>query len=338
VDLGLPTGTDALASNFESWFFLKKIVPPATVIELTLTEKVVAGVTVQGVVQLDRAALADTSIALSNSNPEAVTVPASVVIPAGKDRAQLQLTTAANLNRTTQVKIDARLGASAASGTFTVEVVGVGVTPPQASLFTNRQQQFSALVTGTDNTAVNWSVAPAGGGSVTSTGIYTAPGVAGTFQVIATSVEDSRKAGSSQVVVTVKPKEGKESKDAKETVKELTKEIRTEKISDTKLREVIGTTFVTPIRTAPPATDGTGQPFIRADERPVLDGSVASAEPGTNAAAQTPVAEEPIAKVPAVKKLRAKKRVAKKPAAKKPVVKKAAPRKSPRRRARDGGK
>ena len=127
--------------------------------------------------QLDRAALADTSIALSNSNPEAVTVPASIVIPAGKDRAQLQLTTAANLGVTTQVKIDGRLGTSTASGTFTVEVVGVGVTPPQASLFTNRQQQFSALVTGTDNTAVNWSVA--GGGSITSTGIYTAPGVAG---------------------------------------------------------------------------------------------------------------------------------------------------------------
>ena len=53
--------------------------------------------------------------------------------------------------------------------------------------------------------------------------------------MIATSVEDSRKAGSGQVVVTVKPKEGKESKDTKETRKEFVKEakkIRTEKVTD----------------------------------------------------------------------------------------------------------
>ena len=348
VDLGLPTGTDALASDFESWFFLKKIIPPATLIAMTLTEKVVAGGTIQAAAQLDRAALADTSIALSNSNPEAVTVPASIVIPAGKDRVQLQLTTAANLGVTTQVKIDGRLGASTASGTFTVEVVSVSVTPPQASLFTGRQQQFSALVTGTDNTAVNWSAA--GGGSVTSTGIYTAPGVAGTFQVIATSVEDSRKAASSQVVVTVKPKEGKESKDTKETGKEFTKEkeIRAEKIAENKLRDVIGTGIVSPLRTAPDAaTTGTGQPFIQAAERPALDGSVAPAP-----TAQTPVADEPIVQVPAVKKPLARKPVAKrpstkkpaakkpatkKPAEKKPTAKKTAPSKSSRR-SKDGGK
>ena len=208
------------------------------------------------------------------------------------------------------------------------------MTPPQASLFTNRQQQFSALVTGTDNTAVNWSVA--GGGSVTSTGIYTAPGVAGTFQVIATSVEDSRKAGSSQVVVTVKPKEGKENKDTKETGKEFVKEkeIRTEKVADTKLREVIGTGVLTPIRTAPDAaTAGTGQPFIQAAERPVLDGSVASA-PEPEAAAQTPVAQEPNAQVPAVKKPLAKKPVAKKTPAKKTPAKKTLRKSRPPRKLR----
>ena len=78
----------------------------------------------------------------------------------------------------------------------------------------------------------------------------------------------------------MKPKEGKESKDTKETGKEFVKEkeIRTEKVADTKLREVIGTGVITPIRTAPDAaTAGTGQPFIQAAERPVLDGSVASA-------------------------------------------------------------
>jgi hypothetical protein len=160
--------------------------------------------------------------------------------------------------------------------------------------------------------------------------------VAGTFQVIATSVEDSRKAAASQVVVTVKPKEGKETKDTKETGKEFTKEkeIRVDKIAENKLRDVIGSGVV--IRTAPDAaTAGTGQPFIQAAERPVLDGSFTSApEPEAKVDAQTPNAQEP-----AVKKPLAKKAVAKKTPAKKPAAKKATPGKSPRRRrATDGGK
>jgi hypothetical protein len=166
---------------------------------------------------------------------------------------------------------------------LTVEVVNVSVTPPQASLFTGRQQQFSALVAGTDNTAVNWSVAPANGGSITSTGIYTAPGTAGTFQVIATSVEDNRKAGSSQVSVTEKPKEGKENKDGKDTGKEFVKEfdkIQLEKVTEAKLRDVIANP-IQPLAIRAKGPAGDGQPFIRANERPALEGSVAQALPAS---------------------------------------------------------
>ena len=291
VDLRLPSGNDALASDFESWFFLKKIIPPATLIGFSLTPgKVVAGGTVQGAVKLDRVALTNTAITLALGNPPpagtqpAATIPASVVIPAGKDQAQFPITTLASLGATTAVLINAQLGSAPmiAAG-LTVEVVNVSVTPPQASLFTGRQQQFSALVAGTDNTAVNWSVAPANGGSVTSTGIYTAPSTPGTFQVIATSVEDNRKAGSSQVSVTEKPKEGKENKDGKDTGKEFVKEfdkIQVEKVAEAKLRDVIANP-IQPLAISAKAPAGDGQPFIRAEERPALEGSLAQALPAS---------------------------------------------------------
>ena len=57
--------------------------------------------------------------------------------------------------------------------------------------------------------------------------------------MIATSVADSSKAASSQVSVTVKPKEGKESKDGKDTkefVKERTKEFVKEREIPSKLQ------------------------------------------------------------------------------------------------------
>jgi hypothetical protein len=51
--------------------------------------------------------------------------------------------------------------------------VVVAVTPSSATMTTSQQQQFSAVVLHTSNTAVNWTVV--GPGSITSTGLYTAP-------------------------------------------------------------------------------------------------------------------------------------------------------------------
>ena len=62
--------------------------------------------------------------------------------------------------------------------------------------------QFAASVSGTSNTAVNWSVQEgAAGGSITSTGFYTAPNVAGIFHVVATSQADSSKFATATVTV-----------------------------------------------------------------------------------------------------------------------------------------
>jgi len=74
------------------------------------------------------------------------------------------------------------------------------VAPPGASLTPNQTQQFSAVVNGSVNQAVTWSVGtgsqpelPAGNGTISSTGLYTAPATiigSTTISIQATSVAD----------------------------------------------------------------------------------------------------------------------------------------------------
>jgi uncharacterized protein YjdB len=84
-------------------------------------------------------------------------------------------------------------------------VVTVAVSPASVSLQTGATQAFTATVTGTTNTAVTWSVVEAGGGSVNGSGLYTAPGSAGSYHVKATSVADPSKSNQATVTVTAPP-------------------------------------------------------------------------------------------------------------------------------------
>ena len=89
-----------------------------------------------------------------------------------------------------------------ASATVTVTAPGavsVSITPTTASLPTGGTQQFTAAVTGSTNTAVTWT---ATGGTVSSSGFYTAPATAGTYTVKATSVADTSKSASATVNVS----------------------------------------------------------------------------------------------------------------------------------------
>ena len=95
-----------------------------------------------------------------------------------------------------------------AQATVTVTAVAVTVNPATVSLQTGQQQGFTATVTGTSNTAVTWSVVEAGGGGVSSAGLYTAPAAPGTFHVRATSVADSSKSAQATVTVTTPPPPG----------------------------------------------------------------------------------------------------------------------------------
>ena len=100
------------------------------------------------------------------------------------------------------------------SATATVEVtaaptVAVAVSPSTASIAAGGVTTFTATVTGVENgqsTDVTWSIQEGtSGGSIDSSGKYTAPGTAGTFHVVATSVSDPSKSATAAVTVTAAP-------------------------------------------------------------------------------------------------------------------------------------
>jgi hypothetical protein len=80
--------------------------------------------------------------------------------------------------------------------------VRVLVSPAAVNVGVGGTQAFRAAVTGTSNSAVTWTVEEAGGGSITSSGLYTAPGATGTFHVRATSGADATAYGRATVTVT----------------------------------------------------------------------------------------------------------------------------------------
>ena len=80
--------------------------------------------------------------------------------------------------------------------------VSLTLSPTTASLKPGQQAQFTATVTGTTNSAVNWG---ASGGTISSTGMYNAPSAAGTFTVTATSAADPTKSSSAIVTVASQP-------------------------------------------------------------------------------------------------------------------------------------
>ncbi len=85
--------------------------------------------------------------------------------------------------------------------------VSVGISPSAPALGTDGTQTFTASVTGSTNTTVTWSIQEgAAGGTISASGVYTAPAVvangAGTFHIIATSQADPTKTASATATVT----------------------------------------------------------------------------------------------------------------------------------------
>ncbi len=89
----------------------------------------------------------------------------------------------------------------AASLTVNPAAVQISVSPANATLSMNATQAFSATVTGSGNTAVSWSVVEPDGGSISASGLYTAPAKLGTFHVKATSQADSSRSAQATIVV-----------------------------------------------------------------------------------------------------------------------------------------
>lgn len=100
---------------------------------------------------------------------------------------------------TAESMADNTISASAGVTVTANPVVSVVISPTSASILTNGSQQFDATVSGSSNTAVTWS---ATGGSVSSSGLYTAPSTAGTYTVKATSAADSTESASATVTVS----------------------------------------------------------------------------------------------------------------------------------------
>src|ERR1051326_2206794 len=82
--------------------------------------------------------------------------------------------------------------------------VAVSVGPGTANLFGSQTQQFTATVTGNANTQVSWSINPTTAGTVSSTGLYTAPATIAAVQTVtvtATSVADTSKTATATVTL-----------------------------------------------------------------------------------------------------------------------------------------
>jgi hypothetical protein len=85
----------------------------------------------------------------------------------------------------------------------TVAQEGVVVSPATASLSYGGQKQFAAAVTGLTDTSVTWVVKEgANGGTITSTGLYSAPSATGTFHVSVTSNADTTQSDLATIAVT----------------------------------------------------------------------------------------------------------------------------------------
>ena len=92
---------------------------------------------------------------------------------------------------------------------FTIKVendahheVAVSVTPKSSTMSAGSLQQFTATVTGTANTEVNWS---ATSGSINSNGLFTAPATKSTINVTITASSVNKPDKIAKAVVTVNP-------------------------------------------------------------------------------------------------------------------------------------
>ena len=83
--------------------------------------------------------------------------------------------------------------------------VSVSVSPSSATLYSSQTQQFTGTVSNSANTAVNWTISPTGTGTISTTGLYTAPSSITSQQTVtvtATSQADTSKSASATITLT----------------------------------------------------------------------------------------------------------------------------------------
>jgi len=94
-----------------------------------------------------------------------------------------------------------------ASGSATVTLPGVGFTVAPGTLVVvpGGSHTFSATVDGLGSNQVVWTLQGTGGGTITSTGLYTASSTTGLYSVVATSSVNTNYSASAAVLVTTTP-------------------------------------------------------------------------------------------------------------------------------------
>jgi hypothetical protein len=97
---------------------------------------------------------------------------------------------------------DPTKSATAAVSISAAQTVSVGVSPTTVAMPEKWQQQFAATVSGSSNTAVIWTVKQ-GAGTITQSGLYTAPQAVEADVISATSQVDTTKSASASVTVVV---------------------------------------------------------------------------------------------------------------------------------------
>lgn len=92
-----------------------------------------------------------------------------------------------------------------ASGAPAGQEVTVTVQPPGAWVQPGGTVNFASTVTGAADPSVAWAVVEPGGGTISETGVYTAPLTSGTYTVTATSSGKGKALGRSKVTVSPAP-------------------------------------------------------------------------------------------------------------------------------------
>src|SRR5512140_2116179 len=92
------------------------------------------------------------------------------------------------------------MGLAACGSGSDTKTVSVGIAPKNPNLQVGTALQFVASVSGTTDKTVTWSAT--GCGSISPTGLFTAPAIPGTCTVVATSHADPTKSAQATVTVT----------------------------------------------------------------------------------------------------------------------------------------
>lgn len=180
-----------------------------TTVPLTMASTVASLTFSSATVSLAPGGTQNVTVTAKNASGGTVLVPASALTYTSNNPAFVKVTknsdgsaSLAHLVGVGTATITVTEAASGKTKTLPVTVATrISISPTTSTLSVGASATFLASVQGPSNTGVTWSVTEAGGGTISSTGVYTAPATKGTYHVVATSVADPTKKATATVTV-----------------------------------------------------------------------------------------------------------------------------------------